>query len=238
ICILAPAKYGLRIPVSCVEAGRWTLQSEEFRTSPRAQYASGRAMKLRDVSISMSGGDSNPDRTLPSRPSRQANGTGQRMSDQSAVWSDIDRKMRRMNASSATGAMSDIYEQHAVAVEEYVRGFQCEENQVGAAFLIDGLVIGLDLFDAPLSFEKLFPKLIRSYALDAIDHAIGSTRPFPDRSRALESLPDFLSSVVSAPYESFKAVGAGRDLRFSNGQVCGAALYARGRIVHLAAFAR
>src|SRR5207248_677727 len=121
----------------------------------------GRAMRLRDVSLSMSG-------------------TAERNSNQSAVWSDIDRKMERLHAASNTDAMSDIFEQHRPAVEEYVRSFQPAQNQVGFGFFIGGRVIGVDLFDTPFSFQKLFPKLIRSYALDAIEYATMSSQSVVD----------------------------------------------------------
>jgi hypothetical protein len=49
-------------------------------------------------------------------------------------------------------------------------------------------------------------------------------------------LSDFLAAVPVSIYESFKAVGECKDLRFSNNQVCVAALHARDRIVHLTAF--
>ena len=234
ISILAPALCSLKIPVSCVEAGRWRAQSRAFRSSPRAHYASGRAMKLKDVSLSMSGSECKPDRA---QPSREMSGTAQRNSNQSAVWADIDRKMRRLRASSTTSAMSDIFEQHAAAVEEYVGAFQPQENQVGAGFLIGGQLIGVELFDTPRSFERLFPKLIRSYALDAIDDSMELPRSVADQSPETKSFSDFLKAAASAHYESFKAVGEGEDLRFSNSQVSGAALYARERIVHLTAFA-
>jgi hypothetical protein len=144
--------------------------------------------------------------------------------------------MRRLHATSNTDAMSDMFEQHAPAVEEYVRAFQSAKNQVGAGFLIGGEVIGVDLFDTPRSFEKLLPKLIRSCALDVIDYEMGSLRFVTDPNPRGKSLSDFLQAVASAHYESFKAVGEGEDLRFSDNHVCGAALHARDRIIHLAAF--
>ena len=49
LTILVPAKSRLTVPVSCVEAGRWRHQSQNFSTAKRAYYASGRAMKARHV---------------------------------------------------------------------------------------------------------------------------------------------------------------------------------------------
>ncbi|MBK8638706.1 MAG: hypothetical protein IPN92_10625 [Chromatiaceae bacterium] len=45
LTILAPAKTSLRLPVSCVEAGRWSATSDRFGTRGRTVYAAGRARK-------------------------------------------------------------------------------------------------------------------------------------------------------------------------------------------------
>jgi hypothetical protein len=41
--------------------------------------------------------------------------------------------------------------------------------QVGALFSINGGVIGLECFGYDGTFERFFSKLVKSYALDAID---------------------------------------------------------------------
>jgi hypothetical protein len=40
---------------------------------------------------------------------------------------------------------------------------------VGAVFLINGKVVGLDSLGKPDTLSKVFKKLVQSYALDAID---------------------------------------------------------------------
>jgi hypothetical protein len=74
-----------------------------------------------------------------------------------------------------------------------------------------------------------------SYALDAIDDATPVVEQRPGSSPE-QLLEPFLKSVAKAGYERFKAVGEGDDLRTSTSGICGAALVARDRVVHLAAF--
>ena len=47
ITILVPPQSTLTIPVSCVEAGRWSAQSREFAPAERAYHASGRLFRHR-----------------------------------------------------------------------------------------------------------------------------------------------------------------------------------------------
>ena len=65
--------------------------------------------------------------------------------------------------------MSAMYDKVDHSLEEFVAAFLPAERQVGAVFLVNGRVVGLELFDAPSTWRKLSPKLVRSYALDAID---------------------------------------------------------------------
>ena len=86
-----------------------------------AQFAEGRANKLRAVSLSL-------------------NATGQRRSDQSEVWDNIAEKAHRLDAHSETGAMSGIYERHEESLHDYVRAFEPVPRQVGSAFGISGRI--------------------------------------------------------------------------------------------------
>jgi hypothetical protein len=54
------------------------------------------------------------------------------------------------------------------SLEEYTRNFRPIEGQVGAVFLIDGKVVGIDGFGKPETFSKVFRKLLESYMLDTI----------------------------------------------------------------------
>ncbi|MGK7872661.1 MAG: DUF6569 family protein [Xenococcaceae cyanobacterium] len=212
LTILAAAKQSLVIPVSCVEQGRWGYQSAEFSSAPRTHYAAGRAMKMSQVTDS-----------LVTR--------GERYSNQSAVWTDISAKTNRLRSSSPTQAMAAMYEQHSTNIEDYVRAFTSLEGQVGALFAINGKVIGFDLFDYAITLQKLLPKLVRSYALDAIDAQVDKS-PTPSAANAQE----LLQAVTKAETKTFPATGKGEDVRLTGANLTGGGLIADGRLVHLSAF--
>ena len=212
LSILAPPNTSINIPVSCVEAGRWSYRSRNFSSSPRTMYAKGRAAKSSHVSMSM----------------RES---GTRRSDQSAVWDDIAAKSERMSVASDTGAMSDIYERKEKGVKEFVDRFRPIEGQVGAVFAIDDTISGVDLFDSPATLEKVLPKLVRSYALDAVETA----NPADDRTDR-KNARRFLQTLADSKFESFPAVGLGDDLRIESTTIAGGALVAEGHTVHLWAF--
>jgi len=215
LSILVPAGKTLIIPVSCVERGRWHHRSREFSSAARAHYAEGRARKMSQVSYSMKS-------------------HGQRHSDQGAVWRDLDDKFGRLAASSPTSAMSDIYEQYTAKLEDYVRTFAPADGQVGIMFAIDGRIVGFDLFDCAETLRKLFPKLIRSYALDALDSSLA--KETETKAPSADDAAEFLNFVTRAKLETFPAIGDGEDLRLSARELTGAALAKKERVVHLSAF--
>ncbi len=212
LSILVAAQSELVIPVSCVEAGRWRHDSASFTTAERAHFARGRARKMADVSHSMA-----------------ANGS--RRSDQGAVWEDISLKASRMQAESPTAAAAALYEANAHTLADFIAAMPPAAGQCGAAFAINGALLGLDVFDASATYAKQAKKLVTSYALDAIDES----RPDAAPAKA-DDCRSLLADVLRADCRAFKAVGLGEDLRLSGAGLKGAALEVDGRIVHLCAF--
>jgi hypothetical protein len=213
LSLLVPARTSLEIPVSCVEQGRWSQHSREFASAERAFFSKGRARKAERVSENM----------------RES---GDRDSNQEEVWDDISYKMSSMEVNSSTHAIADAYEHFSGSVDEYVAAFKTSATQVGACFAINGRIRGIELFDVSNTCRKLMPKLIRSYALDAIEERQESAA---DRSQSIE---DFVQSVAAAPADSFDALGEGEDLRIRSSTIAGGALAARERVIHLCAFSQ
>jgi hypothetical protein len=212
LTILAAAKSEIVIPVSCVEQGRWSEAAPTLLSSPRLHFAAGRAAKMASVSDCL------------------AQGHGA-VSDQGEVWHHIAEKSARMRHHSATGAMADLFRHAEQDVDAYVKTFTAVPGQLGAIFALGGKVVGLEVFFSPDTFAKLLPKLVRSYALDAIeipeDH---SPMPPPD------SAVSFLRQVAAAEVQESPAVSLGKTLRLKATGVMGIGLQAEEELIHLAAF--
>jgi len=100
------------------------------------------------------------------------------------------------------------YDRNAISLEEYTRTFAYQAGQCGVAFAVAGDSIGLDLFDHLDTMRHYFSKLIRSYALDALDADAA------DATKSGESeVSEFLKRVASAQSFAEPAVGLGKDVR-------------------------
>ena len=223
LTILAPAKSEIRIPVSCIEQGRWHWRSRHFEAANRTLYASARAEKMAQVSRSMRYDDSY-------------------RSDQSAIWDSIHRKAANFEVHSSTGAASDIFDDRGDALDRLVADIRPLPDQVGAAFMVRGRLSGAELFGSARTFAQLLPKLVRSYGLDAIDERVAGRQRKNDRQPPAETtmtaIRKFLESVRELPVLRKPALGLGEDLRFESPETVGAALIHEGQVMHLSVFNR
>ena len=140
-------------------------------------------------------------------------------------------KATAMQVTSETEAMSHIYDKEANAIDDFVNAFPTQSDQVGALFFIGGVVAGMDVFDHPSVLRKLLPKLIRSYALDAIEVESKTAA-----SISVKSTEQFLAKVARSDVLVLPAVGLGADHRFDNEGLSGGALIIDDQVIHLAAF--
>ncbi|MDR7992660.1 ARPP-1 family domain-containing protein [Thermosynechococcus sp. TG252] len=212
LTVLVPAHTDLKIPVSCVERGRWHYRCREFAAADRAYHATGRAKKLRYVTESLKR-------------------RGSRLADQGEIWADVDDHLLFFACKSATDALADVYEKEAHSLDEYVQAFRAIAQQIGALFVVHGQILGLELFDFPATFGKLLPKFSRSYGLEALKPSLshGSEVTTADAKA-------FLTTVAAATAETFEALAEGTDVRLTHPEVIGSALVAKERVVHLSAF--
>lgn len=213
--ILIQGNTTIVIPVSCVEQGRWSYDSPRFSSEKRMMSSGLRAMKSEQVHASL-------------RVSSEYR------SDQSAIWNEISEKASRRGARSPSMAMAEIYEKDRPSIQEYVSHFRLIDSQVGAIFMINGKVVGMDSLGKPETFTKVFKKLVESYALDAID--------WFDQEKEHKNLKSevtkFLKSSQTANVESRDSVGLGKDLRMESRKITGFALEFDDQVLHLCIFAR
>ena len=166
--------------------------------------------------------------------SRSVRETGTFRSDQGRIWEEISEKAQRRGTESSTMAMADIYEKEMPSLSDYVKHFRPVEMQVGAVFVINGKVVGLDSFGRPETLAKVFRKLVESYALDAVDWSEAGDE---ERASGAE-VKTFLQTARTASAESHPSVGLGTDCRMDSEKLAGFALVHEEQVLHLSVFAQ
>jgi len=213
----------MKIPVSCVERGRWSYKSKRFASSKEHLYASLRKKKSASVSASL-----------------KASAGRSYMSNQSEVWEDIDKKHRNMRSSSTTGSVNDIYQDYEKTIDEWEKKFNVVDGQVGFVASIGGTIAGIEAFGARSIFPKAFKKLLRGYMLDAMDEE--ELKAYTKKASAEESTPGdsarrTIDRAIRLKKERFKSMGAGQEVRFEGKDLDGFAVVDDSEhVVHLAVF--
>jgi hypothetical protein len=212
VSVLVPAGAALKVPVSCVEHGRWdgSRHAERFRPAPQAAYPSLRRMKNRVASARVSAG-------LDAR------------AEQGGVWDEVARKSARLHAVSPTGAMHDIFEGRRDQLDEFTAAMPLHDGQTGALVTLGGTISVLDHVSRPEVFATLHAPLVHGYALDAIE---ATDAPSP----SLEDAQAFLGRVLTARLSHHDGIGLGSDVRLSERRISGAGLVAGEELVQLTVF--
>ena len=215
VSVLVPAGASVRVPVSCVEHGRWdgSRHSEAFSPAPQAAYPSLRRMKNAASAARVAAG-------LDAR------------AEQGAVWAEVAAKADRLDVHSQTGAMHDIYEGRRDALRDLAAAVSLRDGQTGALAAIAGRLTVLDHVSRPDAFATLHRPLVQGYALDALEAAdMAPSPPSLDAARA------FVARLGRTLVTEHDGIGAGRDVRLVGRGVSGAGLVAGAELIQLTAFA-
>lgn len=200
------------IPVSCTEHGRWSYASEAFRDSGVVMSPALRMRKARSVSASLG----------RSRNYR---------SDQAEVWDQVAELSARAGAASPTGAMRDAFSARQHDLDDYLKAFECIDHQRGSLVTIGSAVVAFDVLSRGFAYEQLHPKLVKSYAMDALLEACTEA----DKS-SLDKATAFIKEACGCEEKRHRSVGLGLDCRFQGAKMVGSALTYRKAVIHAAFF--
>ena len=190
--VLLPARSKVKVPVSCVERGRWAYKSRHFGSEGRHSSSKLRHALKSSVSDSLGGG------------------TGHR-SDQGKVWEEVDKQQATLGVSSQTSAMADSFEAHKPQIDQYAEQFPYPEGAAGLAVALGDKVVAVDLFDSPATCRKVWRRLLSGFILDAVGPAaLTGAVTLPAVEAALASLRD-------SSWEKVEAVGDGEEYRVKSG---------------------
>ncbi|UCD19517.1 MAG: hypothetical protein JSU64_08960 [candidate division WOR-3 bacterium] len=198
--ILVKAQSTTDIPVICAEEGRWNAIGE-FRTG-YCSYPSIRA--------------------ILSRRGKRENTLQKR------VWKEIERKLTATKTLSTTSSMHDIYNNLEDEVTRYVEGFESlNHDTIGFIGVTGNKILGCDLFLDHATYRKFEERLIRSYALDAIEHRKSSSGEV-DATGFLENIKHSFNKKKTSDKQHHFSL---KEKRYS-----GQGFIHDGRIIHLSVF--
>jgi hypothetical protein len=212
VSILAAAQEELTIPVSCVEAGRWHYSSPKFASPGTMSH--GKLRKLLSGHVHDS----------------SARGAGP-VSRQGEVWGEVDRKMACLGSASPSAALQQTYVDFRARLDALVAGLRVPPECAGVAFAVAGRITGMDLFDKPATLVKLWPKLARAYALDALEEKDDAAP-----SMTSDGVQHWLGALADVATQVTKSPGLGHSIHLGNERVVGSCLVVEQCPIHAELF--
>lgn len=186
--VLVAAHSTLKIPVSCVERGRWAYRTRQFGSSGR--QATPQLRRTLKASVSMA---------LKAQQGYR--------SDQAEVWRGIDTLHAKHCVDSQTAAMADAYQAYHDQVAAIREKFAYVAGAMGMAVAMGPHVVSLDYFDQPATCRKVWNRLVSGFVFDALDAGT------PDQLATAEDVDRLLAATRAAAWSTQAAVGDGEDWR-------------------------
>jgi hypothetical protein len=186
--ILVAAKSKTRIPVSCVERGRWGYKSKFFESSGSHSPSTVRYALKASVTHSL-----------------EAHGT--RHSDQGEVWNNVGAMHASHAVESATHAMSDAFDAYKDQVSEFQQNLRYVDGAFGMAIVIGSKVVGCDLFDKPATCRKVWDRLLSGLVFDAL------AAKEPSDHAETSDIDQLLKTTNDAAWKPTAPIGEGEEYR-------------------------
>lgn len=206
--VLVPPHSGrLDIGAFCVEHGRWTYQDSD------------RNFKSDGIVVN---------------PAVRA--SAQESKDQGAVWNEVENTHKKLGVPSTTGAINEAYAAPRVRrdITGFVEALQAMPDRnprmVGAVVVVGSRILAADSFGDRHLLVALWPKLVRSYALEALSDPDGT------RGVSTQAARDFLARVFDATLERQVTPGTGELYDVQGRRCSGSALVYEKWPLHLALF--
>ncbi len=205
--LLPPRSGRLVVEAYCVEHGRWTYNSKSFSSEKTASNISVRQRARESCA-------------------------------QGAVWDAVQSTQSSLGYASKSQALNETYKAPAIeqGMDELYSAFKSLPDRHpgtrGVAVAIGGEILCIDLFNDEALFEKLWPKLLKSYLLEAL-----SNRKEGTRARR-EDAKQFLGWIPGASIKASDAAGEGVWLSIDSSRVTGSALTYESMLIHSDIFPR
>jgi hypothetical protein len=223
--VVAPDHKPVPIGVYCVEHGRWGGRDQQTyarmlaQMTPEGEALAGFTANL-SLTVSETAEVANSGKFVGSvgslnKPARVA---VQKRDGQGKVWEEVAIENAKNQVQPQSGTFASNYSE-AESVErltpylsQLLAPIDEMENIVGVIVAVNGEVDSMDIFESTPLFRKLWPKLLKSYALDASNAEDGQG---PEKTAARDDAQAFLYDVTQAHRTKTDTTG---DIALSQGE--------------------
>ncbi len=186
--VLVAAHSKIRIPVSCVEQGRWGYESKHFKSS-----GSHSPLKVR--------------RALKESVARSVKEDMGHTSDQHEVWNEVESLHAEFSVDSNTKAMSDAFDAHEDKITLYKEKLTYIDDATGMAFAIGNKIVAMELFDKSSTCEKVWERILSGVVFDAME------AKETEKHASVKDVEKLIKATDKMKWKQSEAVGEGDEFR-------------------------
>jgi hypothetical protein len=231
--IISPGEKEVPVTVFCVEHGRWTGRKEFDQSAPtvasaeiRASAQEGEFFAARTAAgrAGPAGPNAAANGGISGNLARQSAGSNYVDDAQQQVWDKVAKKNARLKTETSTGsyraalnlATGDVQKSVPAYLAALSDSLGTDSHLIGVVAAINGKVVAADIFGDPILFHKLWPKLLRSYASDAVEHMPEDTSKVPAATAAQAKA--FLVTATDAKSKIENKSDVSSTVRYESGQ--------------------
>ncbi|MBC7930973.1 MAG: hypothetical protein H7Z38_10470 [Rubrivivax sp.] len=201
--IIPPVSVPVALNVFCVEHGRWSPRTVSHTAGGGGGSAAGRGvqspMEVADEPASPSKFSS-----LGAVAHPKLRGAAQDKKVQAEVWKEVSANNQKLGTANSTDTYQEVYasKQVGAQMDDYIRTLEKEVLQpgvVGVVIARNGQLIWADIFAGQKLFAGYWPKLLKSYVIDALGDNTSEKRPTTqEAARYLEGRDGTVSTTTQA----------------------------------------
>jgi len=196
--VIPPVSVPVALSVFCVEHGRWTPRT--------AGYSSGGGSAARTTAAPMEAAapDDTKFSSLGAVAHPKLRAAAQDKKAQGEVWSEVSKNNTKLGTANGTDTYQEVYSSKRVGaqMDDYLRTLEREVLQPGVVGVVvarNGRAVWADVFASQRLFAAYWPKLLKSYVVDALGDDTSDKRPtLEEASRYLREREGTVSATTQA----------------------------------------
>lgn len=189
--IIPPVSVPVALSVFCVEHGRWSARNASHNSGGGTPTTRAAAPE-EAAKFSSLGAVAHP----------KLRGVAQDKKMQGEVWNEVSKNNAKLGTANSTDTYQEVYSSKQVGaqMDDYLRALQGEvlrPGVVGVVVARNGRAVWVDVFASQRLFASYWPKLLKSYAVDALGDNTSEKRPtIEEASRYLRERDGTVSATT------------------------------------------
>jgi hypothetical protein len=174
--VIPPVSVPVALNVFCVEHGRWTPRAAGYNPGAASARA-GAPSEDAPAKFTSLGAVAHP----------KLRGAAQDKKAQGEVWKEVGENNAKLGTSNGTDTYQEVYSSKRVGaqMDDYLRVLEREvlrPGVVGVVVARNGKPVWADVFASQRLFAAYWPKLLKSYVVDALGDNTSEKRPTDDEA--------------------------------------------------------